>query len=208
MHKQPLLTLVFVCGFIFAACQLSLAETADTTEHTGGKDCRFCHSEDEPHEGNFGQDCSICHTPGDWEQLGFDHGLSRFPLIGLHTEIDCDSCHSQAPDKNKTRSCRDCHLDDEPHKQLLGEDCARCHNPNGWDLWQFDHNLRTSFPLQGVHAELECTACHTTPVSKTFHISQNCVDCHRKDEPHRGDFGFNCERCHQPTVFKDVKMPY
>lgn len=183
-------------------------DSVATAHAKADSNCISCHAEDEPHDGIFGQDCSICHTPGNWDQLGFDHGLSRFPLIGIHTEVDCDSCHDQAPDKTGIRSCRDCHLEDEPHDQRLSQNCARCHNPNGWEHWQFDHNQNTSFPLQGSHQNLECTACHTTPVTTEFHISKNCAACHRKDDQHRGKFGFNCERCHQPTEFKDVKIPY
>ena len=168
--------------------------------------CFSCHGEDQPHEGKFGDDCAGCHSPEGWGKLSFDHGLSRFPLIGVHQELDCDSCHSQAPGSAGVRTCRDCHLADDGHEQRLSLNCGRCHSPNGWDRWQFDHLQQTGFQLQGAHQELECVACHKTPVTTQFQISPACAECHRKDDQHRGDFGFNCDRCHQPTSFKDLHI--
>lgn len=206
----------FLCCQIIISCFLlttsasaqnnstALPDSLSMIHSTSDSSCISCHSDDEPHEEKFGQDCSLCHTTEGWDQLDFDHGLSQFPLIGLHTDVDCDSCHSETPDNTGIRSCRDCHHEDEPHDQMLGQNCARCHNPNGWEHWRFDHDINTSFPLQGAHLDLECTACHTTPVTTEFYISKNCVDCHRKDDQHRGDFGLSCERCHQPTAFQDV----
>ena len=190
--------------------QSGLAKEDSTAEYHSDPAavCVECHEDDQPHDGNFGQDCSLCHSPDfGWDQLDFDHGLSRFPLIGTHTELDCESCHSEAPASAGIRSCRDCHLEDEPHDLLFGDNCSRCHNPNGWEFRQFDHKQQTGFPLQGAHQELVCTACHKDPISTNSKMSQDCVGCHRKDEPHRGDFGSNCGRCHQPTKFKDIKVP-
>lgn len=212
MFKKILYFLFFLhCLFSTATAfaQGSATEPSNspsTIHSTSDAACISCHSDDEPHEGVFGQNCSRCHSTKDWDQLEFDHGLSQFPLIGLHSDVDCESCHFEEPAKIKVRSCQNCHLEDEPHNQKLSQNCARCHNPNGWEYWQFDHNTQTAFPLEGAHLNLDCTACHTTPVNAEFDISQNCVACHRKDEQHRGEFGLRCERCHQPTTFKDVKV--
>jgi hypothetical protein len=208
LHFQTFLLCFLITTSALAQNNSVQSDSLSSIHSTSATSCITCHSDDEPHESIFGQDCSLCHSTESWDQLGIDHGLFQFPLIGLHTEVDCVSCHSEAPGNVRTRSCRDCHLEDEPHEQLLGQDCVRCHNPNGWEHWRFDHTINTSFPLQGTHFNLECTACHTAPVSMKFDVPQNCVDCHRKDDQHRGNFGYNCERCHQPTAFKDVKITY
>lgn len=213
MIKKYLYFQIFMFCFlltpsVFAQNNLTQTDSLSSIHPASETSCITCHGDDEPHENMFGQDCSLCHSIESWNQPDFDHGFSRFPLIGLHTEVDCDSCHSGAQENTGIRSCRDCHLEDEPHEQVLGPNCARCHNPNGWEHWIFDHNINTSFPLQGAHFDLECTACHKTPVTREFDVSNNCVDCHRQDDQHRGDFGFNCGRCHQPTAFKDVKITY
>ena len=195
-----LLTMLLHNGF---AASDSIAEIHSDLEAT----CFDCHEEDQPHEGSFGEDCSLCHAPeAGWDTLDFDHGLARFPLIGSHNEVDCESCHSEAPASSGIRSCKDCHLEDEPHEQVFGQNCSRCHNPNGWEHWQFDHNKQTGFHLEGAHQGLVCSACHKNPITMESHISKDCVDCHQKDDQHRGAFGFNCDRCHQPTEFIDVKI--
>jgi hypothetical protein len=168
--------------------------------------CFDCHRDDEPHQGSFGRDCVTCHQPGGWDELSIDHGLTPFPLIGSHTEVPCASCHTQAPDSKKARRCRDCHLSDDAHNQQLSLNCARCHNPNGWNHWQFNHNRQTTFLLSGTHQEIECIACHSTPVEDKFQLSTACVDCHWKDYPHRREFSLDCGRCHRPTSFKNVKL--
>lgn len=168
-------------------------------------ECIECHADDEPHDGEYGQNCASCHQPKSWENEEFDHGLTSFPLIGIHTEVACDSCHDQIVNDNSPITCRNCHLSDDPHDQKRGLDCSRCHNPNGWELWQFDHLEQTGFALEGAHQNLECLACHKTSI-QDIRISKNCFACHSKDDEHQGRFGRNCDRCHQPTSFKDVRI--
>ena len=64
--------------------------------------------------------------------------------------------------KAAPRQCEQCHED--PHgKQFAKGDitpCAECHNSAKWKPSLFDHNRRTAFPLQGVHANVKCADCH------------------------------------------------
>ncbi|MBS1213620.1 MAG: cytochrome c family protein, partial [Proteobacteria bacterium] len=79
-------------------------------------------------------------------------------------------------------------------------------NPNAWRIWNFDHDKRTDFPLQGAHEKLECKACHKDPVvGEKLELPDGCYSCHQKDDAHRGNYGQNCERCHVPTSFNELK---
>ena len=41
-------------------------------------------------------------------------------------------------------------------KGNLGKQCARCHSPNGWGLWEFDHGKETGLVLSGAHGKRAC----------------------------------------------------
>jgi len=164
-------------------------------------DCYSCHQLDDPHNGQQGEDCASCHSPDGWqEEVLFDHDLSKFPLIGMHAVVPCEACHVESSFQDTKSDCVACHQKDDEHQQKLGQDCARCHNPNGWNLWLFDHNTQSKFKLDGKHASLSCLACHNTP-KKKLGTDKSCVSCHKKDEPHDGAFGRNCERCHTTIGF-------
>jgi hypothetical protein len=145
--------------------------------------CTGCHRD--PHRGQFatrmdkkGPDgklsgCLVCHTVETWKDLSkFDHSTTRFELVGSHRAVACRDCHkppkleitllnvdfSAAPEQ-----CEGCHED--PHgaqfvRSGLRIECASCHNSNRWKPSLFDHNTRTSFKLEGVHANVRCTECH------------------------------------------------
>lgn len=169
-------------------------------------ECIGCHERDDVHRGQQGRECRRCHREDGWrKQVRFDHDLTRFPLIGLHAAAPCEGCHSSAAFKDTQRACVDCHEQDDRHHGLLGADCASCHNANDWTLWEFDHDSRTQYPLQGRHEGLSCVACHTRPISREDPIGRSCANCHGPDDVHNGNFGADCERCHSTTTFKDVK---
>lgn len=104
----------------------------------------------------------------------------------------------------------------------------RCHlEHNGLDFqlihWrpsrqQFEHR-ETGYRLEGKHAGLECTQCHTPKnmlasdkaliqrkdLTKSFFgLSQVCQSCHQ--DPHKGQLGADCQHCHNPTDFKSAKL--
>jgi len=182
--------------------------------HTGpteGKkmplDCFSCHRLDDAHKGQQGEKCERCHNQRGWRVgVRFEHDLTRFPLIGLHAVAPCEGCHVGTTFKNTARNCIDCHKKDDAHKQHLGDNCAYCHNPNGWDLWQYDHNSQSKFQLTGAHEELECLACHREPVKEKISMGKSCASCHRKDDIHRGEFGRDCDRCHNSVAFNQIRL--
>lgn len=178
------------------------------TDALGG-DCIDCHRADDVHRGKQGADCMRCHQESGWgDHVVFDHDLTPFPLIGLHATVACEECHVSAVFQDVAQHCNDCHAADDVHQQGLGQDCAACHNPNGWSLWEFDHDTATEYPLRGAHRDLICAACHGKPVQAGADVAlaTNCSACHAQDDVHRGRFGQSCERCHTEQRFDQVEM--
>ena len=166
--------------------------------------CISCHRERDVHKGRLGARCETCHNETSWRQkVTFDHDLSRFPLIGLHAAVACEACHTSKSFKDTALACNACHKDTH-HEGRLGTSCERCHNPNGWLLWRFDHGKDTAFPLTGKHAEINCYACHGATNVATAALPTDCYSCHSGDDAHRGAFGRACGSCHSTSSFRDV----
>lgn len=181
------------------------------TETLGKEDtpttCQGCHGEDDPHDAQLGVDCSACHGESSWlERVFFEHDITRFPLLGLHAVASCEQCHLTPRFRDAGVTCFACHQDDDEHLGRLGPDCGRCHNPNGWKLWQFDHFAETGFRLDGGHEELACHDCHRSPAGASEALPTSCQGCHAGDDPHFGAFGRDCGRCHGGTSWADVKI--
>lgn len=164
--------------------------------------CNGCHGRQDPHRGALGAKCERCHNEQGWHaKVAFDHDLSRFPLIGLHAAVGCDSCHRTKDFKKAPRLCAACH-EDSVHQNRLGTDCGRCHTPNGWNRWTFDHAREARFELTGAHRVLDCHACHRQPASGRVSAPRSCYACHSSDDAHRGAFGQMCETCHSTDTFR------
>jgi hypothetical protein len=169
--------------------------------------CINCHQLDDVHRGQEGRQCERCHVARGWgESIVFDHGMTRFPLLGLHATVPCEECHASAAFRDTPQECSQCHADDDEHGAALGTDCHSCHNPNGWGLWIFDHRRRTGFELDGAHRDLQCRACHDRPTDGPIRQSAQCRACHRQDDTHDGRFGADCARCHSTENFHDVQI--
>jgi hypothetical protein len=153
------------------------------------------------HGGTLGRACEQCHTPSKWNaDIRFDHDVTDFPLLGLHVVVTCAQCHPTQAFKSAPHDCHDCHGKSDVHKGSLGTDCAACHSPNGWNLWQFDHGARTHFSLTGAHARLACADCHKKPANEAK-LPTECGSCHAADDVHAGQFGGRCDRCHTTITF-------
>ncbi|MDX2308997.1 MAG: cytochrome C [Hyphomicrobium sp.] len=164
--------------------------------------CISCHKEQDPHKGALGTKCQTCHNETAWQQkVAFDHELSRFPLIGLHAVVPCEECHRSTAFRGTPMNCSACH-DDKHHQGALGPDCKRCHNPNGWTLWRFDHDRETSFPLTGTHRAITCDGCHKPNGTAKATAPTSCFGCHASDDAHRGSFGRACDKCHSTDSFR------
>ncbi len=170
--------------------------------------CVGCHKADDVHQGSLGKKCDDCHNEKGWSlDIAFDHDLTRFPLIGIHAVTSCGECHVTASFKDAKADCASCHKKDDTHKQALGNNCAGCHNPNDWDLWQFNHDTQTDFVLKGSHDGLVCSACHKRPVTGEIKMDKNCYACHANDNIHRMAFGKltkRCDLCHAEEAFDKI----
>lgn len=186
------------------ACTACHRGSVETARPDSG--CNGCHWTDDVHQGGLGTACQDCHGGQGWtEAVRFDHDITEFPLLGLHAAVTCESCHADATFRDTPGACVDCHADDDVHVQRLGPDCAMCHNPNDWLVWQFDHDRRTDFALDGAHEDLDCLACHNRPVTDSVALSTSCGSCHRGDDIHATAFGMDCERCHTTSAFSELR---
>jgi hypothetical protein len=131
--------------------------------------------------------------------------LTRFPLLGNHAKVECKSCHVDVLFKNASIACYSCHAKDDKHKKKLGPLCEQCHNAKTWKAWDFDHDKRTRFPLDGKHVGLACDACHVRPMDGRVTASSQCVSCHVKDDVHDGSYGKTCQQCHVTSSFRTIK---
>jgi hypothetical protein len=167
--------------------------------------CLACHQKNDVHKGQQGEKCETCHTADNWKRSTFNHGRSRFPLVGSHLMVECRKCHATAQYKDAKSECVACHDKQDVHKRRLGTQCESCHNARSWRLWDFNHDTRTRFRLDGGHRGLDCYACHKVPVSGKAVLPTSCVSCHDKDDVHEGNFGPKCENCHETGSFKQIK---
>jgi len=180
--------------------------TASTATQKLPSDCLGCHRPRDVHAGRLGKKCDDCHTPEGWQaSVTFDHDLTKFPLVGLHVAVPCEQCHATRQYRDVGHECLDCHQQDDVHKGDLGKDCGRCHSPNAWRLWEFDHGKETRFALTGAHAKLACEACHRRAPNEVK-LKQDCLSCHEKDDVHLGQYGRQCDRCHSSVTFKGARV--
>jgi hypothetical protein len=165
-----------------------------------GTTCASCHAENDVHKGKLGPKCDSCHNETAWKQTRFDHGRTRFPLVGGHAKVTCKACHVTQQFKDAPTDCAACHKKNDVHKGALGAACQSCHGVATWKQARFDHGL-ARFPLLGKHATTKCKDCHRTQQFKDSPTA--CYACHRKDDRHKLRLGTRCEQCHEPRRWSE-----
>lgn len=167
------------------------------------KECYGCHRQDDVHDGQQGKQCHKCHSEDGWiKKVDFDHDLTKFPLLGAHSTLACEECHTTTNFQDAKKECVACHAKDDVHKKKQGPRCERCHNSSDWKLWIFDHDKDSKFKLEGAHKKQACDSCHREPVKDKIELPKDCYSCHGKDDVHDGTYGRACERCHNSESFK------
>jgi hypothetical protein len=182
-----------------------------------GDECKDCHVD--MHQQTVGLECDRCHTPNSWvvNNVTQLHQMSRFPLVGAHSEADCGQCHTNLISASVSASflrfdplgieCIDCHRDtylattNPNHIQSnFSTNCIDCHKFNSY-AWLGSGINHDFFPLTGVHEVNNCTECHTT--GSFGDISAECVSCHQSDynatsNPNHSSLNFStqCKDCH------------
>jgi Zn finger protein HypA/HybF involved in hydrogenase expression len=168
-------------------------------------ECITCHRKDDKHANQEGPQCERCHQESSWKKTNFDHGRASFALTGQHLKVPCGKCHADARFRDAKKACAACHDRQDVHKRRLGATCDNCHNSRDWRIWDFDHEKRTHFVLDGAHRKLVCVDCHTKAAERLPTLSGRCIDCHERDDVHHDGFGTQCDRCHGTSTFKDAK---
>jgi hypothetical protein len=181
-------------------CHTGLTSSRRTTFLGLGTTCIFCHKADDPHKGRFGDGCQKCHNDVAWKDVkleSFDHSLTRYPLRGKHTAVECAKCHTGTPPRwtgLAFDTCNACHED--PHKGKFKQACATCHTETGWQ--ELSDTIKKNHPgvsLGGGHRGVKCRACHDRGNEKPPSAGKDCADCHKP--VHQAKFGRRCETCHK-----------
>lgn len=169
--------------------------------------CYACHKKDDVHGSKFGERCEKCHGELTWKTVSFDHDRdTKYLLKGKHRLTTCESCHVGQLYKDKTPAdCYSCHKSGDVHKKRLGVLCEDCHNSRDWKIWDFDHDTRAAFRLDGGHKGLKCYDCHRQPMGKKVTAPSTCVACHKQDDKHEGGLGPQCDRCHETASWNILK---
>jgi len=186
-----------------------------------GTNCADCHAD--IHRRQMGANCEGCHTVKGWNivlQRVREHD-NRFPLVGGHAGLDCADCHkSEAVGQFQGLSiqCYSCHQN--TYKQTtapnhvasnLPVQCEQCHTINSWLGAKFDHLKMTGFALTGMHATLDCTACHAG--GKYQGTPATCIGCHLPDfqkasNPNHVALGLpqTCQECHTTSAWQPANF--
>ena len=152
-----------------------------------GTKCADCHAN--IHRGQMGANCESCHTVKGWKAdiSAIQNHQNRFPLVGAHAMVECDSCHKGAATgqfKGLSTDCYTCHAQQFQQAKApdhvaakFPTDCSVCHSINSWAGATFDHAKFAGIP---------CVTCHLlnyqTALSPLNHVAlnlpQTCQNCH------------------------------
>ena len=204
-------------GVSCTQCHVSLVFT------NVGTRCSDCHAD--IHRRQFGSQCESCHSVQGWQVslTSIRNHQNRFPLIGAHATVPCDACHKGAATSQfagLSTECIACHVQNFAQTTLPNHQvaqfpttCEQCHTMDSWLGAAFDHAKFTGFALTGMHARLECTACHIG--GKFQGTSANCMSCHLKDytgttNPNHVQAGLpqDCALCHTTASWAGAKFDH
>ncbi len=182
------------------------------------RDCYGCHRNDYQGAKNpnhvasgFSTHCDSCHSAsaGSWHEAATDH--SFFKLVGVHKTLSCESCHKNGVFQGTPRECYGCHKPQydatrNPNHRTagFGTNCHICHKASDvdWHQARFDH--KQIFPLVGVHATVDCAACHKNGIYSG--TPRDCYGCHKaqydstNDPNHKAaSFPTTCQNCHKAS---------
>jgi hypothetical protein len=174
----------------------------------------YANSQEMPHE-KLKHACKDCHETAEWDKIHFDHSQTGFFLDGRHHGVACIHCHNLKDFDDVKNTCNACHID--VHQSKLPYACETCHTSKSWRVLDiFQAHANTSFRTFGVHARLNCDACHQTEILGQYSgLKSYCFSCHFRDyegtqNPNHQEFGFRitCEDCHtmaawSPAAFVD-----
>ncbi|MHB1686534.1 MAG: hypothetical protein ACYCVH_04060 [Ignavibacteriaceae bacterium] len=185
--------------------------------------CNSCHKD--VHQNTLGPNCERCHSPDTWvvSNINQIHQSSRFPLMGVHLNVDCATCHSGYSNlyfPPQSVSCFSCHSKQyyattSPNHVSAGfsTDCQDCHSLTSvtWSAENFNHSF---FPLVGGHNIPNCYACHTQG-SNFKGLNTSCYSCHSATfasatNPNHiaQNFPHDCSQCHSTNNWTDATFDH
>ena len=176
-----------------------------------GISCNDCHADH--HGGQLGQTCDNCHTPQNWQgqqDLLQQHAGQGFPLIGVHSVVDCEACHrghNQRIYAGTPIECQGCHADafasaTNPDHKAAGfqSKCELCHDAASGSWFNASYIHPSSFSLTGAHQQSDCNLCHAIGYATN---PRTCYDCHSTnftdvtDPDHvQNNMSHDCATCH------------
>ncbi len=165
------------------------------------------------------QNCTKCHSEHHgrkfdmvrFNENGFNHNSTGYPLKGAHAKVDCRQCHkpenikvTELKNRKDTylgldTKCLSCHNDF--HQGALPIDCLSCHQMDGWKpVTKFNHE-NADFKLRGKHILVDCKECHKTSIKNGKEVQQfsgipfnDCKACHQ--DAHNNQLPGECKQCH------------
>jgi hypothetical protein len=200
-----------------ASCHSGLKFASQSTR------CLSCHTD--VHKSELGENCVRCHTTQSWRipDMVQKHQQTRFPLVGRHLTLNCESCHANASAHQyvgTSTTCIGCHGSDfqatkNPNHGTAGfsTECAKCHRVSAFTWGQgFDHDL-TAFPLVGAHKTVACVTCHQDGRFKG--TPTQCSSCHRGEYTSAASlnhpaarFSMECQTCHTPVSWRGARYDH
>ncbi len=175
-----------------------------------------------PRETEAGATCARCHTLDSFAKLlvgppeRFDHDFwTSSNTASEHGEQGCDDCHppiikgqglgilvqglgrrGRARAAVPGRTCAACHGDEHrsQFQRPETEACDACHASQAdFSVLDFDHQTDSRYPLDDVHKDVACSACHRQVAwpdgSGTVlyrPLGMQCADCHSAGGGERG----------------------
>jgi hypothetical protein len=188
-----------------------------------GTRCADCHAD--IHKRQMGARCEQCHTVKGWNVTvrAVQNHENRFPLVGAHAALDCSACHKGAAVgqfQGLSFQCYSCHA--KQYQQTTSpnhvtaafpQTCEQCHAIDSWLNARFDHLKVTGFALTGMHATLDCAACHIG--GKYQGTPAACVGCHLPDfqkaaNPNHVALGLpqTCQTCHNTGAWRPATFDH
>lgn len=182
--------------------------------------CSDCHAD--IHMRQMGANCENCHSVRGWQVSlrQIQNHTNRFPLVGAHALAECADCHRGAATgqfMGLSTACYSCHAQAARTAPIdhttFPKTCDSCHSMDNWFGAKFDHLAVTGYALTGMHANLECSACHVN--NKFTGTPSNCFSCHQKDfnntsnPPHaQANFPRDCGVCHSTTNWLSAQFDH
>lgn len=184
------------------ANDLDILERQPTSFHSDISTCLGCHKE------HTGRTNSISNMDHDFlsetgmimlsknDKVDDEKNIMHSYIMefsGRKTNTESIFQHPQVSVKEAILDCATCHINDDKHFELFGNNCVQCHKTDMWNIDEFRHPSPKS---------RDCIQCHQAPPSHyKMHFSMMSQKIPNKPNARVQD----CFKCHQTTHWTDIK---